>query len=87
MGFVIRGRFGRLRSGARTVAELDGWEAEPTGEATLRVRAKDCRPDGFWWEHRNAGRLALDLDFGRDGLRGPAVIESDDPLIVVVTTE
>lgn len=87
MSCTYRGRSGRLRSGGRVIAEVIGWTAEPVGPAGLRVRAGEFRRDAFWWEHRDASRLVLDLDYGRAGLRGSATIESDDPLIVVVDLE
>lgn len=84
---TYRGKSGRLRSGGRVIADLAAWTAEPSGESGLRVRAGECERDAFWWEHRDAARLVLDLDYGRAGLRGPAAIESDDPLVVVVELE
>jgi hypothetical protein len=32
-------------------------------------------------------RLVLDLDFGRDGLRGPATIVASEPLVIDMTQE
>lgn len=87
MSATYSGSTGRLRSGGRVIAELTGWTAEHVDERSLRVAVADYRPDPFWWEHRDAGRLVLDLDFGRTGLRGPAVIESETPLVAVVTIE
>ncbi len=87
MPAIYSGLSGRLRSGGRVIAELDGWTAEQAGERSLRVTAPAPRRDAFWWEHWDAAKLVLDLDFGRTGLRGPAVMESDDPLVAVVELE
>jgi hypothetical protein len=86
MQFAIKGTSGRLLVGSRTAAQLNDWQAEPAAEHELRVRAPHAEIDPFWMAN-HGGRLMAALDFGRKGIRGPAIIESDNPLVVVVTYE
>jgi hypothetical protein len=85
--YEIRGRTGVLRSGSRVVTELVGWRAESFPDGTLRVHPYHHEPDPYWWEHHDGSWLVLDLDFGRDGLRGPATIVASEPLVIDMTQE
>lgn len=82
---AITGRSGRLKSGSRVVTEIAGWEAQAVGGGRLRVAVTAHEPDPFWWEHHDPARLRLDLDFGREGLRGPAELLSSAPLTLIMT--
>lgn len=81
----ISGSGGRLKSGSRTVTEVGAWTAQALGNGCLRVQVTQHTPDPFWWEHHDPARLKLDLDFGREGLRGPVEVVSPNPLTLILT--
>jgi len=84
---LITGAGGRLRSGSRTVSELGAWSAAASGDGHFRVTVGRHAPDPYWWEHHDPARLALELAFGKHGLRGRAVLLSPDPLILTLTQD
>lgn len=87
MALTLTGTGGILKSGTRTVTELGAWTAESLGNNMARVAVKDHTPDPFYWEHHNPDRLKLYLPFGRNELRGTAVMVAAVPLILEFTQD
>lgn len=83
----VMGRGGLLRRGGRVVTELGRWSAEALPDGTLRITAHEHDPDPYWWERREGGGLVLDLDFGRDGIRGAAELVASDPPVIDIRQE
>ena len=67
------------------IAEFRDWRAEHIDDTNLRVRADLTFSDQFWMEN-HGGNVSCELDYGRDGLRGPATLESTEPLVLVFDT-
>jgi len=87
MSITITGTGGRLKSGSRIVTALGVWTAESIGNNQARVTVTTHTPDPFYWEHHNPAKLKLFLPFGRNELRGSAVLVAAEPLILEFTQD
>lgn len=84
MGIEVRGRTGRLHAGGRFVAALGPWHGtDLPGHRRLRVVVSEVRRDPVRWGQHTAP-LVADLDVGPQVWRGPATVESEEPLVLIV---
>lgn len=81
MTWTIKGRGGRLRAGARSVAALGPWEAVQDADGHYRLTAPNAEHDPIGWENHDPERLTVELTLKTADFRGRARIVSADPLV------
>lgn len=82
MGWQIKGRGGRLRAGARTVAVLGKWEATTGEGGHFNLAVAEAERDPIGWDAYDPARLVVELNLRTTDWRGRARITSGDPLVV-----
>lgn len=84
MSWTIRGRGGRLRCGARTVASLTTWSAEQQENGRFRLAADVAEKDPYWFDNYDPAKLTAELTLATTDWRGHATIVSAEPLIAEI---
>jgi hypothetical protein len=79
--WIIKGRGGRLRCGARHVAQLGKWEAAAQPDGHFRLTVADAERDPIGWDNHDPERLIAELRLKTSDWRGRARIVSADPLV------
>lgn len=84
MSWVIKGRGGRLRAGARLVAQLGAWTATQDGAGRFRLAVDEAERDPIGWDNHDPERLTAELRLKTTDWRGHAKMISTDPLVAEI---